>query len=263
MAEDEDRVEVFLDGLERLHSAALDFCQIEAVRIALVVIDELRSRPAMGTFGDDVAARHLWDEYCWALQEGPFDQEIVVANIHLGSLSDAFDSVVRSAILAEVEKLPQHVKVFLSTQALEEDSGLDYYEDENLGSIWLDGIADTILDAVQERAAQRNLDLIGPYPSFDIQGSGIAWSVLSNRGEAEDLVARHYGRLIDPDADLSQMAKEMVEAFVAAAHEDLKDTAFSVLLGRFGDEIRSLVLENDVLPCLKGMRAELLECLDG
>jgi hypothetical protein len=62
--------EWFLVPLARLQSAILDFARAEIVRIAQEVIDNLRSRPAAGTF-DEVKARHLWDEYCWALQEGP------------------------------------------------------------------------------------------------------------------------------------------------------------------------------------------------
>jgi hypothetical protein len=54
------------DGLARLQSAAADFAHAEIARIAQQVIDRLRSSPANGTFAE-VAARHLWDEYCWAL----------------------------------------------------------------------------------------------------------------------------------------------------------------------------------------------------
>ena len=59
----EDRVEVSRDGLSRLQSAAEAFARTDVARIAGVVIDDLRSQSANDTFGD-VAARHLWDEYC-------------------------------------------------------------------------------------------------------------------------------------------------------------------------------------------------------
>ena len=51
---------------------------------------------------------------------------------------------------------------------------------------------------------------------YEIEGSGTVWSALSDRGEAMDLVAAHVDEMIDPDGDLSKLAAEMVEAFIAA-----------------------------------------------
>jgi len=76
----EKQVTVSQDGLARLQSAAADFARTEIARIVQAVIDDLRSRPAIGIF-NDVAARHLWDECCWALQEGPFDGDEVLGNV--------------------------------------------------------------------------------------------------------------------------------------------------------------------------------------
>src|SRR5580704_15790109 len=103
----EEKVEVSLDGLARLQSAARDFARAEIARVVQVVVEELRSRPAEDVF-DEVGARHLWDEYCWALQEGPFDVDIILDNTNLGSISDGFDGIVRANILTQVEKLPKH-----------------------------------------------------------------------------------------------------------------------------------------------------------
>ena len=254
-------MEVSQDGLERLQSAAADFARTEIARIAQAVIDRLRSDPAIGTFGE-VAARHLWDEYCWALQEGPFDNDEGWDDVRLGSLSGAFDDLVRSAILKEVEKLPRHGQVFLSALACEEDSNCD--KAKSLGSIWVDGMVNTIMEEVNERASQRDLDLIGPNREdaigYQIEGSGMVWSVLSDR---MDLIAGHADTMIDPDADLSKVAEEMVEAFMTAAKEEADDGAvFSAFLDRFEKQVRSLILENDVLPSLEDMRGGLLERLD-
>ena len=260
----EDRVEVSRDGLTRLQSAAEAFARAEVARIVGAVIDDLRSRPANDTFGD-VAARHLWDEYCWSLQEGPFDEEMGWDDVRLGSLSGAFDDLVRASIQTEVEKLPKHALVFLSAQAFEEDADSD--EEEALGSIWIDGIVSLVLDEVNTRASRRNLDLIGPHRGdvigYEVEGSGMVWSVLSDRGEATNLVASHCDALLDPDDDLSDLAEEMVEAFIAAAAEDDEGAVFSVFLEHFGDEVRALVREKDVVPSLEDMRAGLLHRLDG
>jgi hypothetical protein len=260
----EERVEVSPDGLVRLESAAADFARAEIVGIVGAVIDDLRSRPALGTFGD-VATRHLWDEYCWVLQKGPFDDDMSWDSVRLGSLSSAFDDLVRAAIQTEVEKLPRHALVFLSVRAIEEAADSD--EEEDVGSIWVDGIVSLILDKMNARASHRNLDLIGPHRgdviSYEIEGSGMVWSILSDRGEAMDVIARHSDALLDPNGDLSELAQEMVEAFMAAAAEDDEGAVFPEFLKRFEDQVRSLVRENDVVPSLKDMRAALLERLDG
>jgi len=260
----EDRVEVSQDGLARLQSAAEDFARAEIARIVGAVIDDLRSRPANGTFGD-VAARHLWDEYCWSQQEGPFDDDMGWDDVRLGSLSSVFDDVVRASIQTEVEKLPRHALVFLSALAFEEDADSD--DEESLGSIWIDGIVSLVLDEVNTRASRRNLDLIGPHRGdvigYEVEGSGMVWSVLSDRGEAMDLIASHSDALLNRDGDLSDLAEEMVEAFMAAAVEDDGGEVFPVFLKRFGDEMRVLVREKDVVPSLEDIRAGLLDRLDG
>lgn len=260
----EDRVEVGRDGLSRLQSAAEAFARAEVARIAGLVIDDLRSQSANDTFGE-VAARHLWDEYCWSLQEGPFDDDMGWDDVRLGSLSGAFEDVVRASIQTEVEKLPKHALVFLSAQAFEEDDDSD--EEESLGSIWIDGIVSLVLDEVNSRASRRTLDLIGPHRGdvigYEVEGSGMVWSVLSDRDEAMDLIASHCDALIDPAGDLSDLADEMVEAFMAAAAEDDEGEVFSAFLERFEDDVRALVRDKDVLPSLEDMRAGLLDRLDG
>lgn len=260
----EGRVEVSQAGLARLQSAAEDFARAEIARIVAAVIDDLRARPAYETFGD-VAARHLWDEYCWSLQEGPFDDDMGWDDVRLGSLSGAFDDVVRASIQTEVEKLPRHALVFLSAQAFEEDADSD--GEESLGSIWIDGIVSLVLDEVNSSASRRTLDLIGPHRGdvigYEVQGSGMVWSVLSDRSEAMDIIASHCDALLDPEGDLSDLADEMVEAFMAAAAEDDEGVVFSVFLEHFEDEVRTLVRAKDVVPALMGMRAALLSRLDG
>jgi hypothetical protein len=258
------RVEVNLDGLVRLQSAAGEFARTEVSRIVQAVIENLRSRPASGIFGDNVAARHAWDEYCWTLQEGPFDDDMGWDDVSLGSISNAFDEMVRACVVTELEKLPKYALVFLSARAFNED--VDHNEDELLGSVWVEGIAGMVMEDLNGRAAQPNLDLIGPHRGdaigYEIEGSGIVWSTLSKRGEAVDLVAGHTHTMLDPNADLSQLADEIITAFMAAAGEEAEGAAFE-LLDRFGDKIRSLINEEDVLPSLEEMRAKLLERLDG
>jgi hypothetical protein len=179
----EEMVQVSLEGLVRIQSAAKAFARAEIIRIAEVVVADLRCRRIVGFF-DDVAARHMWDEYCWELQQGP------------GNWADT----LRALISGEVEKLPKHALIFLSLYAFEEDADSD--EQELLGTIWLDGIVNTVADEIDRRARQRNLDLIGPHRGdligYEIEGFGMVWSALSERGEATDLIAGHVDTTLTP-----------------------------------------------------------------
>ncbi|MGA7329934.1 MAG: hypothetical protein WBX25_36985 [Rhodomicrobium sp.] len=68
--------------------------------------------------------------------------------------------------------------------------------------------------------------------------------------------------MTDPEADLSKLAEEMVEAFIVAANENAEGKVFPEFFKHFEDKIRPLIRENDVLPSLDKMRAALLKQLD-
>ncbi|WP_257168739.1 hypothetical protein [Bradyrhizobium sp. SRS-191] len=256
-----ERADVGGQAMARLEAAAVDFARAEIERIVESVIDDLRSRPAFGTFGD-VAARQLWDEYCWFLQKGPFDDDLSWDSVRLGSLSTAYEDAVRAAIQAEVEKLPRYALLFLNLEAIEGAA----YGEEDIGRAWDSIVVSRILNDVNARASNRILDLIGPDREdvlcYQIEGAGEVWSILSDRGEVMDIIARHSDALLDPKGDVSELAQEMVEAFMAAAADDDEGALARKLLERFGDEVRSLVRDKDVVPSLMSMRAVLLDRLD-
>ena len=258
----DEMTEVSFEGLVRLKSAAIDFACAEITRISQTVITDLQSSPAAGIF-DDVAARHFWDEYCWSLQEGPFDDTEYVGEFSLGSVSGNSEDAVRIFIQQEVEKLPPYAQLFLSTLAFEEDTS---DKDESVGIIWVDGIVDAVMEKINQRASARNLDLIGPdrgdVIGCEIDASGMVWSILSDRGEAMDLIAGHTDALINPDGDISELADEMTDAFMAAAADDNEGPVFSFFLERFEGDVWSLVSEYDVVPSLEHIRSQLIARLD-
>jgi vacuolar-type H+-ATPase subunit E/Vma4 len=58
----------------------------------------------------------------------------------------------------------------------------------------------------------------------------------------------------------------MIEGWLIAAEEELDEARAPIVSGffeAFGDKIRGMLTESDVLPALKDMRDGLLERLDG
>ena len=242
--------QVSLDGLWRLQSAAGDFARPEMVRIADAVVVSLKDSPAIGFFGD-VAARHMWDEYCWALQERPF--------------SDNWNSTIRAFVSDEVEKLPKYALIFLSDHAFEMSNDIDW--SASLGSIWVDGIVDAVLEEIIGRASQRNLYLIGPHRADVIGGEigagGTVWAALSDRGEATNLIAGHVDTMINADADLVGVAATLADVFLRAAKDEVEGQMLADFFERFADDMRRLLIEKDILPTLHDIRSQLIARLDG
>lgn len=259
----EETIEANQNEFRKLQSALDDYLQDEVQRIVSLVVNDLRSRPPHSAF-DDVAARHLWDEYCWAVQEGPFDDDLGWNNITLGSLSGAFDDVVRSSIQAQVEKLPKHTLILLSARAMEEDT--TSRQEGLIGSIWIDGIVSLARNSIDSRASSRRVTLFGPDRvdeiPYEISGSGLVWDILSERGQATEIVANHCDALLEAGNDLSELSDELIEAFIAVAAEDNQGEVFPFLLERFGDEICEMLRQHDVQYCLETLRSELSRILD-
>ena len=86
-----------LQGLAALQTAALDFARAQDPGLATAVVVGLQTRPAIGMF-EDTACSHMWDEYCWDLQEGPFDHDHSFGGMALGSISGTCDDLVSAHV---------------------------------------------------------------------------------------------------------------------------------------------------------------------
>lgn len=259
----EDTADDGLNGLLEIKSAAEQFARDEVKRIVQSVIADLRGRGAIGIFGD-LGARHLWDEYCWSLQEGPFDDDMAWDYVNLGSVSGAFDGMVRAVIETEIEKLPRYLQVFLTVKAVEQSFNMD---ERAFGSSWMDGMVDLIFEDLNTWAYSRNLGLIGPDRAevifYDLEGSGIVWSALSDLGEATELARAYVDDLLDPESDLSGLAEDLVDAYVYAARDEAEGSIMSEFFENFDMSLREMLNKEDVMPNLENMRAKILAVLDG
>lgn len=179
-------IQVPSDDYDRFVDAARAAAKPELGKLVQATIAALREMDAVGMFGD-VAARHLWDEYCWQLQEGPYDDD----DMGFGSTSSNFEQVLDTVIAEALDALPRHALLFLSIYT-RDDIGND---PDSIGSISRDAIASAVLERVNQIASRRNLDFIGPDRGnvipMEISLAGLAGEALSDAGESSDFLSEY------------------------------------------------------------------------
>lgn len=252
--------------LDALRTTALHWAEPELERAARAVIADLTKRPALGTFGD-LAARHLWDEYCWNHQEGPFGDDLGWDGVSLGSSAAAFEDLALTAAMAELEGLPRHVLALLSALASELSTDLEEWDEPmSPGTVWPDALAKLVVEKVNAFASRRSLDLIGPNRSecirSETKGGGIVWDFLAERGEAWDIAVEYVDDLVDPESDLEPLADALVEGFISAAGSETAHSALSDFFSDYKAELQKILFDY-ALVNVTGMRAELVISLDG
>ncbi|MBL0419732.1 hypothetical protein JI739_05150 [Ramlibacter sp. AW1] len=255
-----DRTEIDPASVSRLTSAIEGISGPEVDLLVQRVINQLQSRSAVGIFGD-VAARHLWDEYCWVLQEGPFDDDLS----GFGSLSENWDSTVRAIVTSQIDNLPRHLQVFLTVYASERGPAANEYE---LGTISVEAIESFVMDKMAEKASCRNLDLIGPHRGdvigYVVSHTGLVCTAVANADLLSEILASHVDTLIIPEADLSAIAAEVIDAYMEVISSETDSSpALCEFLGHFADDIKTLLTQKDVLPALEDMQSEIFDHLDG
>ena len=258
-----DKIEIDTANYERLVAAACSIAKPELERLVQTTIASLSDMDAVGLFGD-VAARHLWDEYCWQLQEGPYDDD----DFGFGSTSRNFDEVLDTVITGELEELPKHTLLFLSIYTRNDagDAG-DANDPENIGGISRDDIAAAVLERVTQAASRRNLDFIGPDRGdvipMEISLGGLIGEALSHAGEESDFLSEYVDELLaGGDDDIANISHALLERYMELLHEDEDGLLLAALRDRFEKDIRALVLEQDIRPAVEDAVGQLQWTLD-
>lgn len=257
-----DKIEIDTADYQRLIAAACFIAKPALEKLVQTTIASLRDMDAVGLFGD-VAARHLWDEYCWQLQEGPYDDDDF--GFGFGSTSRNFDEVLNTVITDALEELPKHILLFLSIYT-RNDAG-DANDPENIGGISRDDIAAAVLERVGQAASGRNLDFIGPARGdvipMEISLGGLIGEALSEAGETSDVLSEYVDELLaGGDDDIANISHALLERYMELLHEDEDGLLLSALRDRFEKDIRALVLEQDIRPAVEDAVGQLQWTLD-
>lgn len=255
-----ETIQVPTNDYDRFVQAACAAAATEMEKLVQATISTLRGMDAIDMFGD-VAARHLWDEYCWQLQEGPYDDD----DIGFGSTSRNFKEVLDVVIVGEVDALPQHTLLFLSIYTRND---LDAENDsDSISGISREDITSAVLERVTEAAARRNLDFIGPgrgdVVPMEISLNGLAGEALSEAGEHSDFLSEHVDQMLAGGAsNISDISHALLERYVELIHEDEGGALLPALFDRFENDIRALVLEKDIRPAVEDAIGQLEEMLE-
>lgn len=247
-----DCTNVNTGNLLQLLAAAEAIALPEIEKATDAVINELKLQPPFGVY-DSVAARHMWDEYCWAQQNG---------RNHLSS--ESWIESIRPFISGVLDGLPQHTLVFLSVFAAEHNSVFDEYE---ISGICPGGIETVILERLVEKASCPNLDMIGPHRAdvigTAISGEGLVCSTLAEANLLHDILLSHLDALIDPAESLAEIAEELVDSYVELiTNEPNRMDCIEDLFRHYETNIKNLLKDEDVVPALKGIRQSILKDLN-
>lgn len=250
-----ETVQVPTGDYDRFVQAACAAAATEMEKLVQATISTLRGMDANGMFGD-VAARHLWDEYCWQLQEGPYDND----DFGFGSTSRNFEDVLDAVVADALDELPQHTLLFLSIYTRNDLDAEN--ESDSIGGISRDDIASAVRERVSRAAVRRNLDVIGPYRgdviSMEVSLGGLAGEALSDVGEQSDFLAEHVDRMLEGGArNISDISHALLERYVELIHEDEDGALLAALFDRFENDIRALVLEKDIRPAVENAISQL------
>lgn len=234
--------------------ATISFAESEVARISREVCNTLQAKEKYGLF-DEIKPRNLWDEYCWSLQEGPFESTEWSGGLRLGSISDGFDKLVESLVTSHCSSLTREarkiVELGLSERPVEaiayilepgEQEGVLPNSEEEERNL----LETAVKENIDSSAASRDLSLIGPYRAEEVRmslswGSGWLGQILKCSGEGGELIEKHAEALLDSDPDLAGLEEEVAEVAWKALTDASVDRLVVEFLEHYEDEIRALV----------------------
>lgn len=255
-----ETIKVPTDDYDRFVQAAHAAAAPELDKLVQATISALRDMDAIDMFGD-VAARHLWDEYCWQLQEGPYDDD----DIGFGSTSRNLEETLNAVIADAVDALPQHTLLFLSIYTRNDLGAAD--DPDSIGGINRDEITSAVLERINQSASRRNLDFIGPGRGdvipMEISLDGLAGKALSDAGEHSDFLSEYVDQMLAGGAsNIADISHALLERYIELLREDEDCALLSALFERFEKDIMALVLEKDIRPAVEDAIGQLEETLE-
>lgn len=241
-------------------SAAESVAKSHVEQITQSVVASMCDLDATEIF-DNVASRHCWDDYCWQLQNGPYDND----NIGFGSTEQNFRAIAETFIQAELEKISPATLLLLSVYICEREGLCDGCE---AASYSLEELTSFILQRVDAIASSRTLDLIGPNRAdalgYDHTLYGIVGEAFSESGEHSELLSLHVDALLSTDAQAhKQMCAELLDHYMRLLQAAAEGSeALKALLTKFDGEIRALVFEKDLVPHIDELVTQIQDTLD-
>lgn len=230
------------DAFDELVQAACGFARREIDRLADVVIDALRNLPPTGIFGDNLAPRHMWDEYCWDCQEGSFVVDLATDDWRAGTVSGKWETTIWTLVHGQVESLDRQIRVLLSAAVFEHKK--EEEDDEWDGTIDIDLITSAVVEDIEDKVSSQNIDVIGPHRGEIVLSeitffSKIAW-IMSLFEDKINLI--DTDTLLYRDADLNNMAEYIVEEFFHFAEKNRNEELFCEFISSFAPLIRNSII---------------------
>lgn len=265
-----------------------DFTRAQVKALALDVRARMAALPPGGVFPETLC-RHVWDEYCWNLQEGPSDGAEWFGGRSFGSVAEALDELALTFVEAACAGLPEmerrilaaahDVAAFPTRRRRLDDDPTEWDDAEGYAALAEEEqepedddaeslqnyLADLVMEQVSSLASGRSLALIGPD-----RGSELAMEVSWGRDwipEAlddlrYDLMERHADALIDADGDISDLVDETVGHLWLSLYAGAEaDPVLSDFMASHENDLREII-ERSVRGTVQDMRGEVAWHLD-
>jgi hypothetical protein len=242
---------------QTLLAAIRVFSREEVRRIGNSVIARLQDITPSELFGD-IRARSVWDEYCWNMQEGPFDADEWSGVVRFGSVSQRLEDMVADAAEAEVAQLQPRTLDLINiglgsiprpAQMLPENWEDDDILDDDPPSALL--LAE-VIDWIQGSAAQEDLRVIGPDRGaavWDRIGQNardetyiMAW--LADLDTAAGFTETHVDTLADPASDLGPLIAEATEIVFERLRDLVERTPMEGFVDACRGDIHGMIHEH-------------------